>query len=173
MKKIILSVILCAMAFVAKAQVESVDFKTNFRGDFGVGVCISADLGNDFEFSPSANIYFWDCGTHFDFEADFHYNIDLGHKFTLYPIAGAVLCYANLKDHIDEPHHHLHHPVDDKDYYDGHLNFGINVGCGLKYDINPKIAGFVETKYQWINNDGDYCYDYNDGFLTLGIKVTI
>ena len=50
MKKIILSVILCAVAFVAKAQVESVDFKSNFRGDFGVGVGISADLGNNFEF---------------------------------------------------------------------------------------------------------------------------
>ena len=150
MKKIILSVILCAVAFVAKAQVESVDFKSNFRGDFGVGVGISADLGNNFEFSPSANIYFWDCGTHFDLEADFHYKIDLGHKFTLYPI---------------------HH--DDKHYYDGHLNFGINAGCGLKYDINSKIAGFVETKYQWINNDDDYCYDYNDAYLSLGIKIAI
>ena len=139
MKKIILSVILCAVAFVAKAQVESVDFKSNFRGDFGVGVGISADLGNNFEFSPSANIYFWDCGTHFDLEADFHYKIDLGHKFTLYPIAGAVLCYANLKDHHECP---LHHPLphhDDKHYYDGHLNFGINAGCGLKYDINSNL----------------------------------
>ena len=125
------------------------------------------------EFSPSANLSFWDCGTHFDFEADFHYNIDLGHKFTLYPIAGGVLCYANLKDHHDTPHHHhLHHP-EDSDYYDGHINFGINVGCGLKYDINKKIAGFVETKYQWINNDDDYCYDYNDAFLSLGIKVAL
>ena len=173
MKKIIFSVILCAVAFVANAQVESVDFKTNFRGDLGVGVGISADLSNNFEFSPSANIYFWDCGTHFDLEADFHYKIDLGHKFTLYPIAGGVFCYANLKDHHDTPHHHhLHHP-EDSDYYDGHINFGINVGCGLKYDINQKIAGFVETKYQWINNDDDYCYDYNDAFLSLGIKVTL
>ena len=94
MKKIILSMILCAVAFVAKAQIESVDFKSNFRSDFGVGAGITVDLGNDFEFSPSANLYFWDCGTHIDFEADFHYNIDLGKNFTLYPIAGGVLSLA-------------------------------------------------------------------------------
>ena len=173
MKKVILSVILCAMAFVAKAQVESIDFKTNFRDDLGVGVGISADLGNDFEFSPSANFYFWDCGTHFDLEADFHYMIDLGHKFTLYPIAGALLCHTNLKDHHECPHHPHHLLHDDPDYYDGHTNFGINIGCGLKYDFNKKIAGFVETKYQWVNNDKDYCYDYDDLFLSVGIKIAI
>ena len=169
MKKIILSVILCAMAFVAKAQVESIDFKTNFRDDLGVGVGISAALGDEFEFSPSANIYFWDCGTHFDFEADFHYKIDLGHKFTLYPIAGGVLCYSNLKDGHTCPHHPHPLPHEDK-YYDGKTNFGVNIGCGIKYDINAKIAGFAETKYQWVNED---YLDYERAYLSLGIKIAI
>ena len=171
MKKIILSMILCAMAFVAKAQVESVDFKSNFRGDFGVGAGISAAIGNEFEFSPSANIYFWDCGTHIDFEADFHYLIDLRHKFTLYPIAGGVLCYHKVKDHhkCDLPPHHRH----PDGHYKGETDFGINVGCGLKYDFNNKVAGFMETKYQWVNNADDDFYDYNDIYLSLGVKIAI
>ena len=169
MKKIIFSMILCAVAFVAKAQVESIDFKTNFRDDLGVVVGISAALGNDFEFSPSANIYFWDCGTHFDLEADFHYKIDLGHKFTLYPIAGAVLCYSNLKDGHVCPHHPHPLPHEDK-YYDGKTNLGVNIGCGIKYDINKKIAAFGETKYQWVNED---YLNYDELYLSLGIKIAI
>ena len=169
MKKIILSMIFCAVAFVAKAQVESVDFKTNFRSDLGVGAGITADIGKDFEFSPSADFYFWDCGNHIDFEADFHYKIDLGKNFTLYPIAGGVLCYTNLKDgHVCKHHPHAH-PHDDK-YYDGKTNFGINIGCGIKYDFNKKIAGFIDTKYQWINEE-DHAYD--ETYLSIGVKFAI
>ena len=168
MKKIILSMILCAVAFVAKAQIESVDFKSNFRSDFGVGAGITVDLNNDFEFSPSANLYFCDCGTHIDFEADFHYNIDLGKNFTLYPIAGGVLCYTNLKDnHVCV--HHPRNPHDDK-YYDGKANLGVNIGCGLKYDFSKKCAGFMDIKYQWINED-DHAYD--DTYVSLGVKIAI
>ena len=158
MKKIILSMILCAMAFVANAQVESIDIKGNFRSDFGLGVGLSADLGKNFEFSPNLNIYFWDGGTHLDLEGDFHYNIDLGKKFTFYPIVGGVICYVNPKDAHDPHGHEIH--------YDSETNLGIDIGCGLKYDFSKSCAGFMDLKYQWVNG-GD------DTYFALGVKLAI
>ena len=172
MRKIFLSVILCAMAFVAKAQVESIDIKGSFRSDFGLGVGLTADLGNNFELSPSMNFYFWDCGTHIDFEGEFHYNIDLGKKFTFYPIVGFVICHTNLKDdHVCHYHPHLHAHEDPKHYYDGHTDFGVDIGCGIKYDFSRKCAGFIDLKYQWVNKDYDHNYD--DTFFSLGVKLAI
>lgn len=159
--------IFCAMAFAANAQIETLDLRANLRSDLGIGIGLTADIGNDFEFSPSFNYYFWDCGTHFDLEGDFHYNIDLGKKFTFYPVFGLLLHYTDLDDdhhcHIDH-HHNAHH--DHCDCYDGQARLGVDLGCGLKYDFSRKCAGFMEAKYQYVKHD-------SETFFSMGVKIKI
>lgn len=148
MKKIIASLMLGAFATAASAQVKTVDIKGDLRGDFGLGVGISADLTKNFEFSPSLNYYFIDNCTCLQLEADFHYNIDLGKEFTFYPVVGAGLQYAK------------------PDHWDGSTDFLINLGGGIKYDFSSNVAGFVECKYQWVDG-GD------DTYFSLGVKIGI
>lgn len=171
MKKILLSFLLCAMTMFASAQIETLDIKADLRGDFGLGIGISADLGGDFEFSPSFNYYFWDCGTHFDVEGDFHYNVDLGKKFTLYPVFGLLLHFKDLDDHCyHAAHHHLHHDHFDHNLhcecYDGAARLGVDVGCGIKYDFSRKCAGFIEGKYQYVKHE-------SETYFALGVKLKI
>ena len=148
MKKIIFSLMLALVATASSAQIKSVDIKGNLRSDFGVGVGVSTNLGKNFEFAPAFNFYFPENATNFQFEADFHYNVDLSSGFTLYPIVGIGLNYA-------KPKHH-----------DGETDFLVNIGGGLKYDFTSNIAGFIEGKYQWIDG-GD------DTYFALGVKIGI
>lgn len=148
MKKIIASMMLGAIATAASAQVKSVDIKGDLRGDFGLGIGISADLGKNFEFSPSLNYYFIDHCTCFQLEADFHYNIDLGKNFTFYPVVGAGLNYGKAEG------------------CDASTDLLINLGAGIKYDFSSNVAGFIEGKYQWVDG-GD------DTYFSLGVKIGI
>ncbi len=143
MRKFIVAALLSVIALGASAQeLTSVDVKCNLRDKFGIGAGVSIDLGNSFEFSPSFNYYFAD-GGFFHMDADFHYNIDLGKNFTFYPIVGATYYHA---DHFNR--------------------FGIDLGVGVKYDFNNKLAFFVEPKYQWVDG-GD------DAYFSLGVKFNI
>ena len=83
MKKLIASALLVASAATASAQIQTIDFKSSVRDNFGLGVGITADLTDNIEFSA---------------EADFHYKFDLGDDFTLYPLLGGGLDYDNTKD---------------------------------------------------------------------------
>lgn len=167
MKKIFISMIFCVMAIAASAQVETLDIKANLRGELGLGIGLTADIGNDFEFSPSLNYEFWDCGTHLDVEGDFHYNVDLGKKFTFYPVFGLLLHYRAFDDdHWHDPHHHHHD-------YDGHydccnekLRLGVDLGVGFKYDFSRKCAGFIEGKYQYVKHN-------SDSYFSMGVKIAI
>lgn len=142
MKKIFVTLMLGVMTLAASAQVKSIDIKGNLRNDFGLGVGITADLSKNFELSPSFNYYFGD-SKYFHIDGDFHYNVALGNNFTFYPIVG--LTYY---------------------HYDNDNNLGVDLGAGIKYDFNRKIAGFVEGKYQWV--DGA-----DDSYFSLGIKIAI
>ena len=58
MKKLIASALLVASAATASAQIQTIDFKSSVRDNFGLGVGITADLTDNIEFSPSASYYF-------------------------------------------------------------------------------------------------------------------
>ena len=151
MKKLTASALLAISAATASAQIQTIDFKSSVRNDFGLGVGITADLTDNIEFSPSASYYFAGSNiTNLQAEADFHYKFDVGDDFTVYPLLGGGLNYDNTTDsHSD-------------------LNFLFNMGCGLKKDFSSTLAGFVECKYQWIGGHG------RDGaYLTAGVKLAL
>lgn len=144
MKKIFITLMLGVMTLAASAQVKSIDIKGNLRHDFGLGVGITADLTNNFEFSPSFNYYFGDnSNDFFHIDGDFHYNVPLGNKFTFYPIVGLTYYHA-----------------------DNFNKLGVDLGAGIKYDFTRKIAGFIEGKYQWV--DGN-----DDSYFSVGMKIAI
>lgn len=145
MKKIFLTVMTCVMAMTASAQVKSVDFKANLRGDFGLGVGITTALNEKIDFAPSFNYYFNDGHDSFTIDGDFHYNFPLGNSFSAYPMVGAVLFHA-------------------KDF----TKFGLNAGAGLNYDVNGKIGVFAEAKYQFLFD----AKGADDTFLTLGVHYS-
>ena len=151
MKKLTASALLAISAATASAQIQTIDFKSSVRKDFGLGVGITADLTDNIEFSPSASYYFAGSSiTNLQAEADFHYKFDVGDEFTVYPLLGAGLNYDNTTDsHSD-------------------LNFLMNLGCGLKKDFSSSLAGFVECKYQWIGGHG-----HDGAYLTAGVKLAL
>ena len=143
MKKIFATLALCVMTLAASAQVKSIDIKGDLRHDFGLGVGATFGIVDKIDLAPSFNWYFPEHGHMFTVDADFHYNIDLGKDFTFYPILGAVYFHA-------------------EDYN----KLGVNIGAGIKYDLNEKIDLFVDGKYQWV--DG-----WDDTYISLGVKIAL
>lgn len=145
MRKVFLSVAMCAMVMAASAQIKSVDVKANMRSDFGLGIGITTALNEKIDFAPSFNYYFSEGANPFTIDADFHYNFGLADSFTVYPMAGAVLFHVT-------------------DF----TKFGLNVGAGARYDVNEKIGVFAEAKYQFLidANGAD------DTFFTLGVNYS-
>lgn len=145
MRKVFLSVAMCAVTMVASAQIKSVDLKANMRSDFGLGIGITTALNEKIDFAPSFNYYFTDGSNPFTIDADFHYNFDLADSFTLYPMAGAVLFHVT-------------------DF----TKIGLNLGAGARYQVNEKIGVFAEAKYQFL-------FDANgadDTFFSLGVNYS-
>lgn len=136
---------LCVMTLAASAQVKSVDVKGELRGDFGLGIGITAGLFDKFELAPSFNYYFGDSKA-FTIDADFHYDFGVTSKWNVYPIAGLVYFHASDFDKL-----------------------GINLGVGTEYYFTNNIAGFVEGKYQWLFDT----HGADDTYFTLGVKIGI
>lgn len=119
---------------------KSLDMKANLRGDFGIGLGVTAQLPLKFEFAPSLNYYFND-GNTLTIDADFRYRFDLPRNFSIYPVAGLVYFHCN-------PHHAIN-------------KIGLNIGAGFAYDINPSWAVGAELKYQYVDN-------WDDAYLNIG-----
>lgn len=156
MKKIFITMMLCVMTIAASAQVKSIDVKGDLRGDFGLGVGITANLFNELDIAPRFNYYFADHATVYTIDADLHYNFHVADKWTVYPIAGLAYYHCGYKSDwlVDGK------KVDSVD------KIGCNLGVGCKYDITRAIGLFVEGKYQWI--DG-----YDDTYFSLGVNIAI
>lgn len=149
MKKIIITMMLCVMTLAASAQIKTIDVKGDLRGDFGLGVGITAGIFDKIDISPRVNYYFTKGDvTCYTIEADFHYNFDVAPQFNVYPIAGLVYYYAGAKN------------------FDSVNKLGVNLGVGGQYEITNKIAAFVEAKYQWV--DGA-----DDTYFSLGVNIGI
>ncbi len=151
MKKFFLAALMCVMAMGAFAQVnfKSVEVKANLRHDFGIGVGTTVGISQDIDFAPSFNAFFVDgASSCFTIDADFHYDIDLGHEFHLFPLAGPALYHVSPKAG------------------NGVTKLGVNLGCGLDYDLDYNWTVFAEGKYQFLFNANGY----DDTFLSVGCK---
>lgn len=157
MKKIFVAFMMCVMAVTASAQLKSVDVKADLRGDFGLGAGVTLGLAPNLDFAPNFNYYFVDGGNCFTLDGDFHYNINLDNALTLYPLAG-VLWYHAKADDVTIDGHKVSGASWNK--------LGINLGCGLRYDLNAQWGIFAEAKYQFIvDADGA-----DDTFFSLGVN---
>lgn len=148
MKKLFVTLALAVMAITASAQFKSVDIKGDLRHDLGLGVGVTAGIVKSIDFAPSFNYYFIDHGHLWTIDADFHYNFDLGHDFTIYPLVGLSVCNWGA-EHVDST-----------------TKLGVNLGGGVKYAINKNIGIFTECKYQWV--DGN-----DDTFFAIGVNIGI
>ncbi len=132
MKKVfILAAIGLSSLAASAAGIRSIDFKGNLRSDFGLGLGLTLQLPQNFEFAPSLNYYFNDANT-LTIDGDFRYRFELPRNFSLYPIAGPVFFHA-----------------------DDYNKLGVNLGCGFAYDINSAWAIGAELKYQYVNDWDD------------------
>lgn len=151
MKKFFLALVMCISALSASAQIDlkSVDVKANLRGDFGIGAGITMGLFDHIDFSPNVNYYFSSGANLLSIDADFHYNIDLGYDLNLYPMAGLVIAHWGASGPVS-----------------GTTKLGLNLGCGLDYDLNRNWSVFAEAKYQFLFSAGGA----DDTFFSLGAK---
>ena len=146
MKKIILTMMLCVMTLAASAQFKSFDVKGDLRGDFGLGVGVTANLFDKIDIAPSFNYYFTDKDvTTYVLEADLHYDFNVAQQFTVYPIAGLAWYHCGVKN------------------FDSVNKLGVKLGVGARYNITSSIAAFAEGKYQWV--DGA-----DDTYFSLGVS---
>ena len=145
MKKLFLTLLMLVLTTGAFAQVKSIDLKACLRGDFGLGVGTTIGLGSEVDIAPSINFIL---GKPFCFsvDADFHYNIGLGERFNLYPLAGPTLFHFGGDKSVTK--------------------VGINLGAGLDFALSPSWALFAEGKYQFLFNAGGY----DKAFLAIGAK---
>lgn len=155
MKKVFLSLALCAVAFAASAQLKSVDAKMDYRWKTGFGVGATIGLGEAIEIAPSVSYFFpgdhwtmWeaDVNAHYILPFEIHENLDL------YPVAGLGLFHIGY-DYDD-------FGLDDDYSYNKLL---INVGAGARWHFNDQWAAFTEEKYQIV--DG-----YDENYFTVGIS---
>lgn len=151
MKKVFLSLALCAVAFAASAQLKSVDAKLDLRGETGFGVGATVGLGEKLELAPSVSLFFpsshytmytADVNVHYILPFDIHENLEL------YPLAGVG---------------YFHYSFDYGDIDWSHNELLVNVGAGARWHFNDQWAAFAEEKYQIVQ-------DYNDNFLSVGIS---
>lgn len=158
MKKIILSVILGVMAITASAQLKSVDFKANLRNDFGAGAGVTFGLTDKIDFAPAFNYFFVDGdATMWTIDADFHYNFDVAKDFQVYPIVGLGVFHTSSKVEASA----LGLSVSESNSY---TKIAVNIGAGCQYNFTDKVAGFVDLKYQWVD-------DFDDTYFSLGVKI--
>lgn len=155
MKKVFLSLALCAVAFAASAQFKSVDAKMIDRWGFGFGAGVTVGIGESIEIAPSVALAFPGgyYGTDFMADVDVHYilPLDIHENLELYPLAGA--------DFIRRSYDAL--GVDWSE-----SAFGVNVGAGARWHFNDQWAAFAEDKYNIVSND----WISSSNYLSVGIS---
>ena len=152
MKKIFLSFVLCFVAVVASAQLKSLDAKFDLRGETGLGVGATMDIGDNIEFSPSLSLFFPEAGAMYTAEANFHYilPVDVHEQLDLFPIAGAG---------------YFHYGYDFRGDSYSYNQLLVNIGFGARWHINETWAAFAEEKIQFTSH-------YNDNFLSIGVSYS-
>jgi len=132
MKKLFLFAIAGIMTVVVSAQeVKTIDFKGDFRSDFGIGTGITLGLVDPIDFTPSFNYYFGDNSNYWTIDCDFHYNFKVN-AVELYPIAG--ICFFHGKNNT---------------------NIGADLGGGIAYRLNSEWTLKGELKYQSVKHWDD------------------
>lgn len=159
MKKVFLSLALCAVAFAASAQLKSIDGRIDYIWDTGFGVGATIGITDQIEVAPSFALYFpggdnslWTAG------ADAHYLLpEFVEKLDLYPIAGIGFYHTSYEEaYVANDYEIKYRDKSDNTVF-------INAGAGARYHFHEQWAAFAEVKYQLV--DG-----WNHEFFTAGIS---
>lgn len=146
MKKVLLTLVLCAFAMVGFAQKGEMTAGAQFTVGAGQGIC-NPGLGAKFSYSVTDP---WRLAASFDYgfqtegiatwdiNVDAHYQFFFGKGFRVYPLAGFTL----LGYHVPEIKKSNSTCV------------GMNIGGGAQYDINDSWAVFTEVKGQLVHKHG-------------------
>ena len=130
MKKVLLTLVLCAFAMVGFAQKGEMTAGAQFTVGVGQGIC-NPGLGAKFSYSVTDP---WRLAASFDYGFQFFF----GKGFRVYPLAGFTL----LGYHVPEIKKSNSTCV------------GMNIGGGAQYDINDSWAVFTEVKGQLVHKHG-------------------
>lgn len=101
----------------------------------GIGAKFQYGIIDHLRGEASFNYYFQNKGFRmWDLNANAHYLFDITEKFRAYPLAGLTVVnksYAHIDDSI--------------------TRFGLNLGGGCEYDVNPNIVLNAEFKYSIVS----------------------
>lgn len=132
------------------SEISNVGF--GVEGQYSITNEIRAELGFDY-FLEKDNLKMW------DLNLNVQYLFPLGDKFILYPFVG--LTYTNwtaswdLGDWLDDEYYEYcedWYDDDDESGDESEGKFGVNIGCGIQYDLSSKLVLSAELKYQIISD---------------------
>ena len=124
------------------------------EGQYSITNKIRAELGFDY-FLKKDYTKMW------DLNLNFQYLFPLGDKFDIYPFVGVTYTNWSLDwdfdydDELAEYYEALGLSYDDDDDDSGSSSegkFGVNIGCGIQYDLSEKLVLSAELKYQIISD---------------------
>lgn len=176
MKKYILALIISLVSVCSFAQVKgdkavglNISYGTEIS-NIGIGVkgqynftdAIRAEAAFDY-FLKKDGMSMW------DINLNAHYLFPVAEKIKVYPLVG--LTYTNWKlSFSDDDVSMSEYPWsneysnggEDSDDSSSTGKFGVNLGCGVSYDITDKLAINAEVKYQLIS-------DFNQAVFSVGV----
>ena len=164
MKKVLLTLVFCAVALVGYAQKGEMMASAQFMLGAGQGVT-SPGLGAKFSYSITDP---WRVAASFDYgfrnnyiatwdiNFDAHYQFFFGKGMRAYPLAGfTVMGYQTKIKVVDSDFWGDYEAPEGKTTYkDNTTCVGVNLGGGFQYDINDSWAVYTEMKGQFVSNHG-------------------
>lgn len=140
MKKVVLLIcglILGIGSMAAQKGVNALGLNVNYGSEienFGLGAKFQHGVTDAIRGEVAFNYFFKkNYLKNWNVEATGHYLLDLSEKATFYPLAGVT--YSNWKA-----------------FEESEGKFGVNLGCGVEYDIDSKLSVGAELKYQIISD---------------------
>ncbi len=161
---------LVAVSFSATAQVEKKQKSLGFHGGYATyntsalaGVSFQYTFSRHFRLAPSVDYIF----DHKDvdglmFNIDYHGPVALNSARTVYFYHLLGLNYASwhhARPKIDE----VHDVAPGEDVSSRENDFGLDVGAGFEWYVNPTLKLSLEGKFNWIRHA-------NTGLFYLGIS---
>ena len=164
MKKVLLTIVLCAMALVGYAQKGEMMAGAQFILGAGQGIT-TPGLGAKFSYSitdpwrlaASANYGFKNKGiSTWDVNVDAHYQFFFGKGMRAYPLAGFTVMGYHYGITPEEGFYGDYDMGDSKatHYSANSTCVGVNLGGGFQYDINNAWAVYTEMKGQLVSKHG-------------------
>ncbi len=165
----ILLLLLVAVAVDAQAQVEKGQKSLGFHGGYATyntsalaGVSFKYAFSRHFRLAPSVDYIF----DHKDidglmFNIDYHGPVALNQACTVYFYHVLGVNYASWHHGVPEAKTAGDEPAGDVSSRENH--FGLDVGAGFEWYVNPTLRLSLEGKFNWIRHA-------NTGLFYLGIS---